>query len=188
MLKKLWFDYSYLKRPVWDTGISPQELLGFITSHPPGRALDIGCGTGTNAITLAKSGWSVIGIDFSRRAIQIARKKAHNNGVKINFILKDVIQLDDIPGCFDLILDMGCFHGLSTTDRLKYIAIIERFLTPGGTFLLYVFFKNHYDNHGPGVTEEDIFLLTQSLLLIDRTNSTERGIRPSAWLTYQKFK
>ena len=70
----------------------------------------------------------------------------------------------------------------------EYITNVERFLGPGGTFLLYVFFKNHVDDHGPGVTEEDISILAQSLLLIDRTNSTERGIRPSAWLTFQKSK
>jgi len=75
MLRKLWFTRAYYKHPVWDTGTSPPELLSFIESHTPGKALDIGCGTGTNAITLAKSGWQVTGVDYVARAIRLAKKR-----------------------------------------------------------------------------------------------------------------
>ena len=57
------FNLWYFQRPPWDSGISPPELMEFIRSSQPGRALDLGCGTGTNIITLAKNGWQVTGVE-----------------------------------------------------------------------------------------------------------------------------
>jgi methylase of polypeptide subunit release factors len=65
IFRKLFFNLWYFRDPPWDTGISPPELIDFINSNPPGKALDIGCGTGTNAIRLAKEGWRVTGVDFA---------------------------------------------------------------------------------------------------------------------------
>lgn len=188
MLRKLWFNLSYFQKPVWDTGVSPQELLSFIATHTSGRALDLGCGTGTNVITLAKSGWQVTGVDFARRAIRIAKRKVQQNGVDVDLHLDDVTSLHSISGTFNLILDMGCFHSLPSNDRSKYIANIDRFLSTNGTYLLYVFFKNRDENDGPGVTEETIFALSQTLELTQRKDGTERGIHSSAWLSFQKYK
>jgi len=186
MLRKFWFNLAYYQKPIWDTGITPQELQSFISSHVPGNALDLGCGTGTNVIALAKSGWQVIGVDYAPRAIQIAEKKAQQNGVKVKFLLDDVTRLDSISENFDLILDMGCFHSLSPKYHLNYIANIDRLLATNGTFLLYVFFKNLVTDQGPGVTEDDINKLLQVLKLIHREDGTERGIRSSTWFGFQK--
>ena len=65
LLRRLEFQYLYFHRPPWDTGMSPPELMEFIETHEPGRAIDIGCGTGTNVITLAKAGWQVTGVEFA---------------------------------------------------------------------------------------------------------------------------
>ena len=75
-LRRLQFNFWYFRNPPWDSGITPPELFEFIQSHPAGRAIDIGCGTGTNVITLAKIGWQVTGFDFAARAIQLAKRKA----------------------------------------------------------------------------------------------------------------
>jgi ubiquinone/menaquinone biosynthesis C-methylase UbiE len=186
MLRKLWFNLSYYQKPRWDTGVSPKELMSFISNHSSGQALDLGCGTGTNAITLAKYGWQVTGVDFALKAIQIARKKARQAGVKVTFLVDEVTRLESISNTFDLILDMGCFHNLPPNQQLKYVENINRFLEQNGTFLLYVFYKSIDDVRGPGVTEEDINHLLCKLKLINRQDGMERGIRPSSWFAFQK--
>jgi cyclopropane fatty-acyl-phospholipid synthase-like methyltransferase len=186
MMRKLLFNLAYLQKPIWDTGISPPELLDFIATHTPGRALDLGCGTGTNLITLSKQGWDVIGVDFVKRAINIARKNAEQYGVEADFRVDDVTKLETVTGQFDLILDMGCYHSLPSTTRPAYILKISQLLSESGTFLLYTFIKSSPDGSGPGATEADIRFITENLHLVDRKEGTERGLRPSAWLAFQK--
>jgi 2-polyprenyl-3-methyl-5-hydroxy-6-metoxy-1,4-benzoquinol methylase len=185
MLRKLFFNLAYYQKPIWDTGISPPELLDFIAAHPPGKALELGCGTGTNTIALAKHGWQVTGVDFAHKALQTARQKAQQNGIQIDLRLQDVTRLNSIRGPFDLILDIGCFHSLSSSYRSRYIKNLTVLLSPNGTYLLYVFFKNSDQNLGPGITEADMKTLERALKLIDRRDGDERGFRPSAWLTFQ---
>ncbi len=57
------FNFCYLGKPAWDTRTSPPELLEFINHHVAGKALDLGCGTGTDMPTLVQSGWEVCGMD-----------------------------------------------------------------------------------------------------------------------------
>ncbi len=185
MLRKLFFNLAYYLRPVWDSGISPPELLDFINAHQPGRALDLGCGTGTNVITLAKLGWKVIGVDFASRALRLADRKARQSGVAVDFHQEDVTQLKSITGLFDLILDMGCYHSLPPAKRPSYILRINQLLAEDGTYLLYLF-KTVNTAIAPGATEADIHFITDNLRVLDRKDSTERGIRPSVWFTLQK--
>ncbi len=186
MLRRLFFSLAYLRHPIWDTGVSPQELLDFIASHPAGRALDLGCGTGTNLVSLARNGWQVTGVDFTRRAIRRARQKARDNGVHVRLVVDDVSRLHTITGQFDLVLDMGCFHSLAPGKRPDYLANVDRFLADGGTFLLYTFLGSGFGNTGPGSSDEDLRLIDQVLHIVSRQDGTERDIRPSAWLTIQK--
>lgn len=183
---RLFFNLWYYRKPPWDTGISPPELLAYIDSHPPGRALDLGCGTGTNVVTLARNGWQVTGVDFAPRAIKLAQRKVKQAGVSAELLVADVTRLE-LPGTFDLILDMGCFHSLSTAGRSHYRERLERLLAPGGVYLLYVFFRAPGSTSGPGVTEADLEALSRSLLLEERREGSERGLRPSAWLTFRKW-
>ncbi len=186
MLRKLFFNLAYYQKPVWDTGISPPELLDFIATHEPGRALDLGCGTGTNVITLAKHGWDVVGVDFAKHAISLAKRKANFYAVHVDLHHEDVTQLTTINAKFDLILDIGCFHSLPPSKRSSTILKINQLLAENGTYLLYVFMTSGPE-FTPGVSEEDIRFITQNLHLVERKDSTERGIRPSAWLTFQKI-
>ena len=185
-LRRLTFNFWYYRNPPWDTGISPPELLQFIASHPPGQALDLGCGSGTNVITLAKHGWKATGADFAGRAIRLAREKARRAGVDVCFYVDDVTKLEHISGQFDLILDIGCFHSLPEDGRQAYLRTVEQLLSPGGTYLHYVFFKNIQNDGGPGITEADLEAVAAALDLVSRVDGSERGLRPSAWLTYCK--
>jgi cyclopropane fatty-acyl-phospholipid synthase-like methyltransferase len=183
--RRLFFNLFYFRRPPWDTGISPPELLAFISTHPPGRALDLGCGTGTNAITLAQHGWQVIGVDFVGRAIRAARRKAKQAGMQVEFRVDDVSRLRGVSGPFDLVLDIGCLHSLTPQQKAAYIDNLPRLLAPQGTFLLYAFVAQSEDSQGSGLTPNDLRLLASRLRLAQRVDGADRGGRPSAWFTYQ---
>ncbi len=186
LIKKLFFTYLYFKEPPWDTNQTPPELHQFIQTHAPGKALDLGCGTGTNAITLAKNGWQVTGIDFVRKPIRMARQKAQRAGVTAQFQVGDVTRLDHLHDQFDLILDIGCFHSLSDGGKQAYRQNIQRLLAPEGTFLLYAFFKASDETSVSGLNAADLDQFATFLKLWQREDGTERGIRQSAWLTYRK--
>jgi SAM-dependent methyltransferase len=181
-LRRTFYFISYFGKPPWDSGISPPELLDFLQNHPPGRALDLGCGTGTNAITLAKNGWNVIAIDFMPKAIRQARKKTIEANLRIDFQVGDVTRLDHLTGGFDFILDIGCFHNLSTQAKKTYANNLARLLAPGGNFLLYGFLSTDSEA-GIGISTSNIAALSSFLTLIRRDDSTDRG-RPSTWLQF----
>jgi cyclopropane fatty-acyl-phospholipid synthase-like methyltransferase len=155
--RRLLFHYWYLRQPPWDTGISPPELLEFIETHAAGRALDMGCGTGTNVITLARSGWRVTGVDFAPRAITLAKKKIKKEGVQAELLVSDATKLDGIPGPFDLAFDLGCFHGISQPGQAKYLDQLERSLAPNGFWLMYGFVKPEAAPSQPAVSPQRAF-------------------------------
>ncbi len=138
MIRRVFFDLRYLLgRTPWDSGTTPPELVAYLDEVPPGRALDLGCGTGTNAIHLARRGWHVVGVDLSNRAIRMAQRKANAVGVSIDLRHGDVTQLTNVQGPFDLALDIGCYHSLTPMGRVRYTANLRDLVRPGGTFLLY---------------------------------------------------
>jgi ubiquinone/menaquinone biosynthesis C-methylase UbiE len=186
VLRRLFFQFSYYQKPPWDTGISPPELFQFIASHAPGRAIDIGCGTGTNVITLARSGWEVTGVDFAPRAIQLARKKIKAVKVQADVSVNDATKLQGINGPFELALDIGCFHNLGGHDQEKYLNQLDRILIPGGFWLMYGFFQQD-KNHAPqGLRDEDVSRICTRLALVSRQDGLNRGERPSAWFLFQR--
>ncbi|HEY5903132.1 MAG TPA: class I SAM-dependent methyltransferase [Anaerolineales bacterium] len=184
MLRRLSFMFWYLGRPRWDSGISPPELLEYIESHPAGRAIDLGCGTGTNVVTLARLGWQVTGVDFVPRAVAIARRKARAAGVKARIVVGDVTRLRGISGPFDLALDLGCFHGVP--DKEAYLDQLERVLAPGGSWLMYGFFNPDPGQSGPGLVDAELALAASRMTLVSRRDGTSVRGGPSAWFHYTK--
>ncbi|MGD8835978.1 MAG: class I SAM-dependent methyltransferase [Desulfobacteraceae bacterium] len=99
------FEWRYwLSQTPWDTQITPPEVMAYIRRTRPGRALDLGCGTGTNAITLSKHGWRTTGVDFSPKAIAAARKKAAKQSMQIDFHVGDVAHLNFLKGPYDYLI------------------------------------------------------------------------------------
>ena len=184
LMRRLSFMLWYYRRPPWDSGIVPPEVRDFIQTHPAGRALDLGCGSGTSSIALAQAGWNVTGVDFVPRAIRQARQKARAADLEIDFRLADVTRLGSVPTPYDLVLDIGCFHGLSPTGKFAYLKQLEHLLNPGGTWLLYGFFKPQ-EAVGPGLVPEDLEGAEHHLRLLKRQDGQDRGERPSAWFWFQ---
>ncbi len=136
--------YLFQNTP-WDTGITPPEIVALIEEEklPAGRALDLGCGTGTNAIYLAKHGWQAVGVDFVARPVKKAKRKAQRAGVadRTNFLVGDVAHLEklNLNGPFDLIVDIGCGHTLDLTQRTNYVKAAADLMRSGGVMMVYWF-------------------------------------------------
>jgi len=186
LFRRLLFQYWYFSQPPWDTGISPPELIEFIEQHQPGRAIDIGCGTGTNVITLAKAGWQVTGVDFAPRAIKLARQKLKRAGIQAELSVNDATKLSGITGPFDFALDLGCFHGISKEGQAKYLDQLKRILAPNGFWLIYTFLNPGTPRSGHGLNELDLSLIASRLSLISRRDGFDKRERPSAWFLFQK--
>jgi SAM-dependent methyltransferase len=127
----------------WDTGIPPPELVEVIEGPgalEPGRALDLGCGTGTNVIYLVQHGWKAVGVDFSSLAIQSARRKSDWVSGAV-FVEGDVTRLSDlgVDGPFDLQLDIGCFHSVVPNRRDAYGREAARVARPGSLMMIFAF-------------------------------------------------
>jgi SAM-dependent methyltransferase len=128
----------------WDSGVPPPELVQVIEGERrlrAGRALDLGCGTGTTAVYMASHGWEVSGIDFVPQAIRTARARSAKAGLPVAFLIGDVTRLADLPIAtgFDLVFDQGCFHSLPERAQQPYADGVARMARPGATYLLYAF-------------------------------------------------
>lgn len=122
----------------WDTGEPDPHLVDCVESGriQPGRALEVGCGTGTNAIWLAARGFEVHGVDISPRAIELARAKAEAAGSQARFSALDFLAEPAPEGPFDFILDRGVFHVFDEVEvRAHFAARVAGLLGPKGRWL-----------------------------------------------------
>ncbi len=125
-------------RPRWDTAEPRPELEGLLPGRRPGRALDLGCGTGTDAIYLASHGWEVTGVDFVPEAIATAQTRARAAGSTASFVAGDATRLRQagVSGPFDLMMDIGCYHAIPARLRDAYAAEVAAVARPGADFYL----------------------------------------------------
>lgn len=146
------------KSTPWDTGITPPEIVAIVNELTPGRALDLGCGTGTNIRFLLEHGWHADGIDFVPQAIEIAQQKLADFPTdSFTVLCHDVTQLDTCNGLrppYDLIYDIGCGHTLEITEGEKYARDIAALLADGGTFMLFA--HQPHEERSFGWTPDDV--------------------------------
>ncbi|KYK25938.1 hypothetical protein AYK26_01520 [Euryarchaeota archaeon SM23-78] len=122
---------------VWTREVPQQGLVELVEKKiiKPCKAIDIGCGEGTDSICLASKGFDVTGIDFSEKAIGYAKENAAKKGVNINFIVLDIDKLSQIKEKFDFVLEFGFLHHVAFEKRKKYVQDVANLLKPGGKYL-----------------------------------------------------
>jgi len=175
-----------LTKPGWDSGVTPPEVVqAFESSDPPaGPALDLGCGTGTNAIFMARHGLDVTALDYTPEAISRAKRKVAQAGLAdhIRLQVADVTRLADldIPE-LGFALDIGCFHGLSPEGRARYVAALSALLRPGGRYMLYTIDPHDEGPVSFGMTPAQIESILSPAFDITRQERGAFGSRISTW-------
>jgi SAM-dependent methyltransferase len=109
-------------------------LVAEVADLAPGRALDLACGEGQNAIWLATLGWDVTGVDFSEVAIAKARERAERDGVRATFECADLLEYEATTGAFDLVVVL--YLHIPSAGRRHVLAKASAAVAPGGTFVL----------------------------------------------------
>jgi SAM-dependent methyltransferase len=118
-----------------------------------GRALELGCGNGRNAIFLAKQGFDVDAVDYSAKAIDWARESTRTAGASVRLLCRSLFDVDADARRYDLVYDSGCFHHLPPHRRGTYVELVERVLKPGGRYGLVCF----RPEGGNGLTDREIY-------------------------------
>lgn len=154
------WDDAYRTTPPWDIGRPQPAFVELAHNHElnPGRVLDVGCGTGENAIFLAQNGYSVTGVDLVQDAIRTARSKADSRKVKIGFRTGNALALEFRDAEFDNVTDSGLFHTFQNPERTVFAQEIARVLRVDGKYFMMCFSeKEPTDWGGPRrVTRREI--------------------------------
>jgi SAM-dependent methyltransferase len=143
----------------WDRDTVPEpvvELTGTYAS--PGRALDLGCGTGRDAVYLAGLGWTVTAVDGVPQALDAARARARDAHVDVRWVLGDVTRLStpEVGDGYNLLMDRGCFHGLSADERARCASGVTAVAAPGARLLMLAFHPRRWGLGPSGVTGEEV--------------------------------
>ncbi len=144
------FEGAYKGTPPWDIGRPQGELVALAQAGEiKGSVLDVGCGTGENALYLAALGHEVWGVDFAPTAIAKAKRKASRRRLKARFLVADALNLQQLGRTFDTVLDSGLFHSLSDEERPLFLRSLASVLPPGGKYLMLCFSELETGPGGP---------------------------------------
>jgi cyclopropane fatty-acyl-phospholipid synthase-like methyltransferase len=153
-----YFESAYSGVPPWDIGRPQPEFMRLAEAGEiKGSVLDVGCGTGENALYLASLGHEVWGLDFAPAAIEKARPKARERGLEVTLLVWNVLELQGLKRTFDTVIDSGLFHSLTDAERLLFVHSLTAVLEPGGTYFMLCFSEHEPGSWGPRrVTEAEI--------------------------------
>jgi 2-polyprenyl-3-methyl-5-hydroxy-6-metoxy-1,4-benzoquinol methylase len=144
------FDEMYVGVPPWDIGSAQPEVVRIAdVGGFKGAVIDVGCGTGENALELSARGSAVVGVDAAPRAIEKARAKALERGSSAEFLVADAFSLGSLGRRFDTALDCGVFHVFEDRERPMYVASLASVLEPGGVLHLLCFSDRQPGDMGP---------------------------------------
>ena len=149
------WDASYRACPApWDVGRPQPAVVRLAGAGGSALAvLDAGCGTGENALHLASRGLPVMGVDVAPTAVAIARAKARDRGIEVEFAVADAFELARLGRRFESVLDSGLFHTFAGDERPRYVASLAAATEPGGT-LHVVCFSDAAPDTGPHPVSE----------------------------------
>src|SRR5439155_4575921 len=160
-LLELWdSDYRGKRPPLWDIDRPADELQNLVKAgavRSCHRVVDLGCGSGSDAIYLASKGLDVTAIDIAPTALSQAQEKARQMGVSVRWLLADVLAPPHLEP-FDFIYDRGCYHVVRDQNLAAYLETIRRSSHAGSRFLLLAARQNGQaaGNDHSGVTEEEL--------------------------------
>lgn len=152
------WDASYQDGPApWDTGEPQPALVALASSNGfVGPVLDVGCGTGENALYVASLGIVVVGVDVAETALEMARTKAAARGIEAEFIVADALHLEVLGRKFATVLDCGLFHSLDGDERSRYVGSLAAATDRDGTLHVLCFSDKGPDPGPHPVREEEL--------------------------------
>jgi len=152
------FKTSYEGQAPWDIPGPQPAFVGLEEAGAiRGSVLDVGCGTGENALYLAARGHEVWGIDFVSVAIERASAKAEERGLFAHFQVGDALKLDQLGRTFDTVIDCGLFHTFNDDERSVFVKMLDQVLRPGGEYHMLCFSDREPPGEGPRrVTQPEI--------------------------------
>lgn len=144
------WDDAYRGQPPWEIG-HPQRVFMELEAagQVVGSVLDVGCGTGENALYLAEHGHEVWGVDLSSVAIERAMVKSHARRLPVVFLAGDALEPEAVGRTFETLIDSGCFHTLNDEDRIRYAASMAALSAPGASLHIACFSEAEPPGWGP---------------------------------------
>jgi methyl halide transferase len=145
--------------PPWDVGQPHAELARVLDEYRlhPQTVLEVGCGSGADAILLARRRFEVTAVDCSPIAIERARLRAEQTGAVLRLVLDDVFDFARTAGQFDLVYDAGLYHSVRRTILERYLDMLWRVTRPGSHFFCLAGAPAEESEDGPAqVTEDEI--------------------------------
>jgi cyclopropane fatty-acyl-phospholipid synthase-like methyltransferase len=187
-MEKIYKDLPLEKIP-WNMETPPTILQDIVNTEKikPCRVIELGCGAGNYVIYLAGKGFDATGVDFSKPAVEIAKKSASKKGVNCNFIASDVLgDMAEIQDTFDFAYDWELLHHIFPEDRETYINNVHRLLNPEGKYLSVCFSEKSPEFGGAGKyrktpldtvlyfsSESEILSLVEPLFEIEELETVE---------------
>ena len=152
------FSSAYNDAPPWDIGRPQKEFVQLEEAGEiVGSVLDVGCGTGENALFLAAKGHDVWGVDFTPVAIEKARYKATERNLDVTFLTRNALELRTLERTFDTVIDSGLFHVLNDEERPKFVTSLASVLHRYGIYFMLCFSDLEPGSYGPRrVTQRDV--------------------------------
>jgi SAM-dependent methyltransferase len=154
------WEEAYKTTPPWDIGRPQPTFVELVRTGElkKGTTLDVGCGTGENALFLAENGFSTVGVDLSTRAIDAAKAKASERKLKVDFRVANALSLDFDGSSFGNVIDSGLFHTFNDSERIAFAREIARVLGTNERYFMLCFSDKEPTNWGGPrrVTREEI--------------------------------